>query len=510
MKNQPHPPTPSPFLKEWRGGAGSLTSLFLAIGLSFASDPSVMQKGKSLYDAKCSQCHGETGDGKGPAAEFLKPLPRDFTSGAYKIRTTESGELPTHQDVKNIIKRGMPYTAMPAWPRFSDQELDALVAYIESFNADFADTAANKAKPVAIPKAPAFSKASAEKGLKVFEENKCADCHGKLGRGDGESAPTLKDDWSQPIRPTDLTKPWTFRGGSRREDIYRTFTTGLNGTPMPSFASSINEEDRWHLVDYITSLARASAPGYATALIAENVVGSVDLARGESLFVAAPPALFPIIGQVIEDPRGFTPGVNAVELRAVYDSNSVAFMLSWHDMSAQKTGSNTPVTRDAISDTVFSDAVALEIPWEASGGVESPYFLFGDPKHPVEISFRDVAASAGALFKGKGSRSLESIPEAFESRAEFSNGEWRVYFKRERRPVKRLALEAGQFIPIAFSVWDGAGRETGSRRGITTWCSLYLKPPGGSSPLIPAAAQAGLWLGMELLAVFFLRRKYRA
>jgi hypothetical protein len=40
--------------------------------------------------------------------------------GKFKIRTTASGSLPTTQDLKSIIRNGMPYTAMPAWPQFSD------------------------------------------------------------------------------------------------------------------------------------------------------------------------------------------------------------------------------------------------------------------------------------------------------------------------------------------------------------------------------------------------------
>ena len=69
--------------------------------------------GKALYQAKCSQCHGDAGDGKGVGADLFAPRPRDFTSGAFKIRSTESGELPLDSDLRRIIRRGMPYTACP-------------------------------------------------------------------------------------------------------------------------------------------------------------------------------------------------------------------------------------------------------------------------------------------------------------------------------------------------------------------------------------------------------------
>jgi Cytochrome C oxidase, cbb3-type, subunit III len=79
--------------------------------------------GRTLYLKYCSQCHGEKGDGEGYAAIHLYPRPRNFTTGKFKIRTTPNGALPTHQDLVNIIRRGMPYTSMPAWSIFSDQEV---------------------------------------------------------------------------------------------------------------------------------------------------------------------------------------------------------------------------------------------------------------------------------------------------------------------------------------------------------------------------------------------------
>jgi len=74
------------------------------------------EAGKALYLKNCAQCHGEKGDGAGYATPHLSPTPRDFTSAKFKVRTTPNGTLPTHQDLVNIIRRGMPYTSMPAWP----------------------------------------------------------------------------------------------------------------------------------------------------------------------------------------------------------------------------------------------------------------------------------------------------------------------------------------------------------------------------------------------------------
>ena len=84
-------------------------------------------QGEKLYGKYCSQCHGETGNGVGPATGRVKPAPRDFTSGKYKFRTTPSGLLPTDADLYKVIKDGLPYTSMPGWPNFSDTDIQKAV-----------------------------------------------------------------------------------------------------------------------------------------------------------------------------------------------------------------------------------------------------------------------------------------------------------------------------------------------------------------------------------------------
>ena len=97
------------------------------------------ESGKKLYLKNCSQCHGEKGDGEGYAAPHLRPRPRNFTTGKFKVRTTPNGALPTHQDLVNIIRRGMPYTSMPAWPNLADQEVSDLAYFITTFSPEFSN-----------------------------------------------------------------------------------------------------------------------------------------------------------------------------------------------------------------------------------------------------------------------------------------------------------------------------------------------------------------------------------
>ena len=90
----------------------------------------------------------------------------------------------------------------------------------------------------------------------------------------------------------------------------------------------------------------------------------------------------------------------------------------------------------------------------------------------------------------------------------YEQGEWAVIFKTRRRRGGRFSEE--QFLPIAFSVWDGFHRERGNKRGLTQWQYLYLEPRERPSPWGPML-RAGLGvLGLELLVIAWARRRRRA
>ena len=269
------------------------------------------------------------------------PGPETSRRASYKVRTTPNGALPTHQDLVSIIRRGMPYTSMPAWPTLSDQEVSDLAHFITTFSPDFTNPE-NVPKPVPLPSAPTSTNESIALGKKLYEENGCVKCHGTVGRGDGPSAPTLTDDWGYPIRAADLAQSWTFRGGSSREDIFRTMSTGLNGTPMPSFLDALPPEQRWAITDFIVSLSGFSGAGYSNLVVARHVQDPIDLKKGAASFESARVARFPIIGQIMEPGRAFHPPATSVTVQAIYDAESMAFLVRWHDMSAEKTGKNGP------------------------------------------------------------------------------------------------------------------------------------------------------------------------
>jgi cytochrome c oxidase cbb3-type subunit I/II len=224
--------------------------------------------GKEVYDRRCVGCHGEKGDGNGPAATFMSEhRPRNFTLGVFKFRLTK-GPIPTDGDLLRTITRGVRGTAMPSWHELPDKDRLAVIQYIKyelavdrsDPNAPYAYFVEEPAKePLYVAEPPEPSETIVSRGKEVWQQAKCWECHGQEGKGDGQKAAGLKDDFGFPIPPADLTTG-QFKSGPVVQDIFRTMSTGLSGTPMPSYQQSLPEEDRWALAYYVLSLSAYKDP----------------------------------------------------------------------------------------------------------------------------------------------------------------------------------------------------------------------------------------------------------
>ena len=218
-----------------------------------------IERGRRIYLTACAPCPGVQGDGKGPAAQGFDPAPRNLRRGAFKFRTTVSGSLPLDSDLQRTVREGVPGTEMPRWKDvLSENDISAVVQYLKTFTPSFADPDSLPLPEdiMEIPEERPFepSLASIAAGQQVFIEQDCVKCHGEGGKGDGDQADELVDDWDDPIRPANLTLTY-FKNGKSDQDIYRVFTTALNGTPMPAF-DDLEEDQRWQLVDYVQSLEK--------------------------------------------------------------------------------------------------------------------------------------------------------------------------------------------------------------------------------------------------------------
>ena len=255
-------------------------------------------RGRAVYEQSCIGCHGDTGLGDGLAGAWLDPKPRNFQRGAFKFRSTPSGELPTLDDVVHVITCGLQGSAMRSFPLMPERQRQDVAKYVlelvefglmkyevddlilsddmtlaEVFEEEYEELyeetvfdAWEEVWPVQAPLAPDRDEESLEIGRALYEKQ-CVACHGATGKGDGSSSFSLRDWKDAPIRARDFTSG-VFRAGSSPADIWKRLRTGLNGTPMPAIYGS--DEDLWHLTHYILSLKDPDAPGRLHPTACEN------------------------------------------------------------------------------------------------------------------------------------------------------------------------------------------------------------------------------------------------
>lgn len=479
-----------------------LTILLAAV--SFSNAAGNPEKGKELYLKSCSQCHGEAGDGKGPAAERMYTKPRDFTTGAYKIRTTPNGEVPTDEDLVRAISEGLPGSTMPAWKdAYGKDRIEDLVAYIKTFSTRFAEE--KPSKVFSLSGAKKATPESLENGKKLFLEMSCNSCHGDSGRADGLSASSLTDDYSNPIRPANFHKGWKLRGGHGASDIYRALLTGLNGTPMPSYIDALGDTPEglaktWDLANYIHSLS-PDVPNTGEVVRSQYSQDKLPENPFDPAWEKAKPTGFLLMGQIVEDPRLFDPSVDFIEVRSLYDSEDLAFLIEWDDPS-----------RSPLEDKPLPDAFQIQVPrklYPDSQEGEKPYFLEGDSGHPVDLWRWDSKKDKLVALLSRGlTAPKEAVPFTFISSSTYNEGRWRLVLRRKLATAENgLTFTPGTFIPIAFSAWDGSSGEEGAKRAVSSWYYLLLEPVR-SKTLYAYPVLAFLFAG-GLEFVYLKRRRKR-
>ncbi len=486
--------------------------------------PDAIAAGKKIYEKRCYYCHGIRGNGNGPAAPRLDPKPRNFTRNEYKIRSTELGTLPTDEDLFRIITSGVEGTAMPFWSTLSSEERWQVIYYVKTFYEGFKESEAHEVVPVneVIPS----DSESVKRGKELFKEAKCLLCHGEDGRADGQITTTLKGKWNFPYKARNLTKSWLFKGGNATKDIYRTVTTGINETPMGSYADFLTDEDRWHLTHYVKTLSH----DMNTEVVLKSKLVEGDLPEGpdDAAWDTVSSIEMPLAGQIVAKPRLWTPSVNSIRIKSMYNKEDIIFLLEWDDTTNEQ-------------DEVYSDAVALQFPTKIPEALEKPYFAMGESGKSVtiwhwraydefkqteknengddtetatdggssvdeqeEAEEQEEVSETGAVlqeekteeekpkekFKGfatikemnaKGFKNLAEQPsdsQHSKSKGYWKNGKWKVMITRPLMTDDKkidIQFETGKLIPYALATWDGSNSEIGGQKSISSWYYLTLE-----------------------------------
>jgi DMSO reductase family type II enzyme heme b subunit len=504
----------------------------------------LLEKGKKVYFKRCVWCHGVEGGGDGPSADRLFTRPRNFIQGTFKIRVTDSGELPMEADLIKTVKNGLQGSAMPAWGEFlAEDEIIAVVNFVKSlvqdrdfsdedeevFVQDFGSNPWGTTGPYHL----GVPQADIDAGKEIFIKNKCFECHGGEGRGDGN--PTMKDDWGFPIVAADWQQCWNFRGARRDYynpfNVVRTITTGLNGTPMPNFKDQITVEDRWKIAAFVNSLCpRKNIDKLTAKPIPDFLIQSVYTegkvspkiddpswqssdTDGKIVPVSEEIAVNPkrhyiaMAGQITRGKRNFDPKTDNlwVTSRWSAEDNAVYYLVEYHQ-------------RFMSEDPEFPDAVAMQWPAQLQElfGAEKPYFIMGDSKKPVDIwkaKFMakdynptnapkpdgynlDVSVEeiVGRGYDALSAKESEAKVEVVDSI--YKQGRVKILFKRNLATEGEFDVQipTEQFIPVAFLQWSGRDKEADEHMAISTWYYTILKP----------ALPASLYYMPPIIAAIFI------
>ncbi len=248
------------------------------------------QRGYLLY---CRACHGEKGDAKGPAAEGLRPPPRDFTLGIFKFAAVPGGTLPHDEDIVRIVRYGLHGTAMLNWDGVPEKDLVAIVQYVKTFSPRWKEEEPGDAIVPTPDPWKGKEAAGVVRGKKLYHGlAQCLGCHPSFasrqeiyaaakeltGNGttdfrDDMYGSVLKDsDYGVKLLPPDFTRSdlRSIRPDHRLEDIYRVIASGVGGTAMPTWRGSLPEDDIWALAHYVDSLVALKGTPAARELLARN------------------------------------------------------------------------------------------------------------------------------------------------------------------------------------------------------------------------------------------------
>jgi mono/diheme cytochrome c family protein len=150
--------------------AGLLAMILLAAPARAQEGEGDPERGAELFAENCAVCHGQTGEGR-------------IGAELNDVFVSMSPDAALHQ----TISEGRAGTFMPAWGEasggpLSDQDIDDIVAYVESWGTTYEPPAPAPPRPqVEIPPVPEVD-GDPNNGYTVFQQN-CAACHGESGEG---------------------------------------------------------------------------------------------------------------------------------------------------------------------------------------------------------------------------------------------------------------------------------------------------------------------------------------
>ncbi|MCB0033175.1 MAG: hypothetical protein KDE51_04120 [Anaerolineales bacterium] len=300
----------------------------------------------------------------------------------------------------------------------------------------------------------------------------------------------------------------------------------------------------------LTFLKIPVASSQGVTIAAAPVEGALPLEDvASAMWDEATAVSVPLSAQIVAKPMFPEANVKAVDVRALYNDEQIAFLVEWEDETMDET---------AVRVQDFADAVALQFPlvegqpffcmgqqggnvniwhwkadWQAGmtvrqdvnsvypdmyvdgyafadeeAGAAAPLSSYEDSNYVPAMAADNLFASATYaspvedLIAGSFG-SLTSQPadmQNVQGHGEYANGKWRVTFVRELMAITGddAQFENGQVYSVAFAAWDGANEERNGQKSTSQWVSLQLGGTGvesvpessGSAAPSPAGSSA--------------------
>ncbi len=222
-----HWPVTSWFLHYSMRRAVSTQSLGIKVPNDLA-DPALILKGAGHFESGCLTCHGAPGRGQSLIVQQMTPQPPYLPP---RINLWEPQELFW------IVRHGIKFTAMPAWPALKrDDEVWAIVAFLQQLpqmSAEryrqlvFGEGAGNQ--PVSV--APDYPRALPGPLGPVLAD--CARCHGPEGGGRGTGAFPILAGQNQAYLLASLK---AYASGDRASGVMQPIAAGLDDDVLEQLA----------------------------------------------------------------------------------------------------------------------------------------------------------------------------------------------------------------------------------------------------------------------------------
>jgi mono/diheme cytochrome c family protein len=458
-----------------------------SIQVAAAPEESPLARGRELYTNYCAQCHGDQGEGNGPAARFLFPKPRNFTENQFRIVSTDN-RIPSDRDLLQVVTNGMPGSAMFPFAHLPESDRRQLVTYVRSLTRNAyeeryrrqaaenkeevnPDEEAQALDRVLLPgqdaetsaDLPSSNTETVARGLKLYQTT-CSGCHGPTGKGDGVQ--DQRNDDGTPTRPRDFTRG-IFKGGREFAQLYQRVMLGMPGSPMPSSKGTLKPEQAAQLVHYVLSLSKPAAQALVehrrACLVARRAYQPLPPEIPDSAWAdapAVPVVLTPLWWRDYPEP--------GLHVQALHDGQTIAVRLNWHDETR-----NDQTVR--IQD--FEDMAALQL----FKGAPEPFLGMGLANRAVDVwlwraSWRGNPASYADVDTAYPNMGVDLYP-----------------FEQAGNGPRRHAPELQ---PRAYVTANAAGNLRSDPTAVFTANSLEAKGPG-SLTMRPRLSQlvsaAGSW-----------------